>query len=585
MSKRTLLMVVSIVASLALAATGTLAYLSDSDMDVNVMTLGKVDIVQNEQERRDDGTLNAFTDNKPLLPAVFPGSYIPYADESEWPVPNDPTWRVVEDNENVVDKFVTVTNTGKTDAYVRTIVAVEAGCVGADTLIHTVQNDANSSNEDIAKHFADYETLEQITIDGVIYDVLVFTYAEPLEPGETSVPSLKQIYMNKAADNDFIETLGENFDVLVLSQAVQADGFAADGETPAAVVALTEAFGDITEANVQKWFAEGTIETDDEDNNPPVIVPETNWQVEGDPDTAWYDEADPAATAYEVGSAEELAGLAKLVNEGNTFKGKTVVLTADIDLEEHQWTPIGTSSNKFTGNFDGGDHTISNLMVDTADKSDVGLFGFTTNGSVKNLTVDNAYIKGDLDVGVIAGTPYTTKYENITITGDVFVNGCAYVGGAFGKNVYANVSNITINASGTSYVRAESGNYRTYVGGVMGFMGEGGHTVSNVTSNIDVYGSTCDVGGITGIAHYGNNFVNCSSSGDVKITAGGDDGYTDEIGGIAGVWHNQSGQKVTLDGCSFTGTLTTNVDSIDLSDNTLTGRAYSTSGTGELVIK
>ncbi|MBE5816090.1 MAG: hypothetical protein E7320_12995, partial [Clostridiales bacterium] len=145
MSKRTLLMVVSIVASLALAATGTLAYLSDSDMDVNVMTLGKVDIVQNEQERRDDGTLDAFTDNKPLLPAVFPGSSIPYADGSKWPVPNDFTWRVVEDNENVVDKFVTVTNTGKTDAYVRTIVAVEAGCVGADTLIHTVQNDANSS--------------------------------------------------------------------------------------------------------------------------------------------------------------------------------------------------------------------------------------------------------------------------------------------------------------------------------------------------------------------------------------------------------------------------------------------------------
>jgi len=272
MSKRTLLMVVSIVASLALAATGTLAYLSDSDMDVNVMTLGKVDIVQNEQERRDDGTLDAFTDNKPLLPAVFPGSSIPYADGSKWPVPNDFTWRVVEDNENVVDKFVTVTNTGKTDAYVRTIVAVEAGCVGADTLIHTVQNDANSSIEDVAKYFADYETLEQITIDGVIYDVLVFTYAEPLEPGETSVPSLKQIYMNKAADNDFIETLGETFDVLVLSQAVQADGFAADDKNPAAVVALTEAFGDITEDNVRKWFAEGTIETDDEDNNPPLIA-------------------------------------------------------------------------------------------------------------------------------------------------------------------------------------------------------------------------------------------------------------------------------------------------------------------------
>ena len=277
MSKRTLLMVISLVASLALVTTGTLAYLSDSDKDVNVMTLGNVDIVQNEQERTDSGELDAFTDNKPLLPAVFPGSSIPYAAESDWPVPNDPAWRVVEDNVNVVDKFVTVTNTGKTDAYVRTIVAVEAGCIGADTLIHTVQNSKKTTIAEVAAEFADYQEIEQVTIDGVVYDVLVFTYKDALEPGETTIPSLKQIYMNKAADNDFVATLGETFDVLVLSQAVQAQGFTD------AVTALNEAFGPVTKDSVADMFADAEIGSPGDEwpnNNPPEVAETVDELVE-----------------------------------------------------------------------------------------------------------------------------------------------------------------------------------------------------------------------------------------------------------------------------------------------------------------
>ena len=57
-----------------------------------------------------------------------------------------------------------------------------------------------------------------------------------------------------------------------------------------------------------------------------------------------------------------------------------------------------------------------------------------------------------------------------------------------------------IRADKGSYVKAQSETYRTYVGGVVGFMGEGNNVLSNVESNIDVIGSTCDVGGITGIA-------------------------------------------------------------------------------------
>ena len=89
-----------------------------------------------------------------------------------------------------------------------------------------------------------------------------------------------------------------------------------------------------------------------------------------------------------------------------------------------------------------------------------------------------------------------------------------------------------------------------------------------------------------GIAHYGNNFKNCSCSGNVEIYNASEAGEAEEMGGIAGVWHNQNGTTVTFDNCSFTGALKANfVTGVDLSDNTIVGAAYSTSGTGELIIK
>jgi hypothetical protein len=138
----------------------------------------------------------------------------------------------------------------------------------------------------------------------------------------------------------------------------------------------------------------------------------------------------------------------------------------------------------------------------------------------------------------------------------------AYVGAVGGKNAYANWRNITVNVDETSYVNAnsiENGTaYRTYVGGVVGFCGEGGHTFSNIYSNIDVKGSTIDVGGIVGIAHYGNNFVNCVCEGDVEIYSASEEAEAQQIGGIAGVWHNENGTRVTFTNCQFTGELKAN---------------------------
>ena len=298
---------------------------------------------------------------------------------------------------------------------------------------------------------------------------------------------------------------------------------------------------------------------------------------------------------YEISAGAQLAYLAAAVN--GTLPTTTAtraqvdwskqkyILTQNIYLGDNEWTPIGNSTNKFQGTFDGQGHKIANLLI-TGNNSYVGLFGFTTNGEIKNLVVENAKVSGYVGVGVVAGSPYTSKFNDITVQGHVEVNGFSYVGGVGGYNAYASWNNVTVNVDETSYVNANSVEdgvaYRTYVGGVCGFNGEGGHSFTNITSNIDVKGSTIDVGGLFGIAHFGNKFENCSCSGDVEIYDAEEAQEAQEIGGIAGVWHNQNDKTVTMTNCSFTGKLKTNIADVDFYYGGLVGKPYSETGTGIL---
>ena len=239
-------------AAVALTATvsigATLAYLTDTDEDVNVMTLGDVYIDQIEQERVDDkenqDQLVDFEQNQPLLPAVYPDSSIPWAPADEWVVPNNEAWRVIADNTNVIDKFVTVKNTGKSDAYVRTIFAFEYD----NDLLHAVMNDTNIKEGATWKWNWGLGTFE---LDGVTYILVEAVYTEKLAPGKTTIPSLKQIYLDKTATNEDIVKFGDTYDILVFSQAVQADGFDSIIAGPAA--ALNEAFG-VTSVTNNPWI-------------------------------------------------------------------------------------------------------------------------------------------------------------------------------------------------------------------------------------------------------------------------------------------------------------------------------------------
>ena len=82
-------------------------------------------------------------------------------------------------------------------------------------------------------------------------------------------------------------------------------------------------------------------------------------------------------------------------------------------------------------------------------------------------------------VGVI-GEPVYADYENVTVSGKVIVEGYAYVGGACG-NAYGDYTNVDVTEMRAVIVKAESEQYRTYVGGLVGFMGEGNQTVKTVT--------------------------------------------------------------------------------------------------------
>lgn len=245
--KRKIIALCMVVAMIAVAIVGsTMAYFTDTDQAVNVMTIGNVKIEQIEQERDANGELAPFTQMKELLPAVY--TTFDWAAPSEWPVPNDAAWKTFSpDIKNTIDKFITVKNTGKSDAFVRTIVAVEGDAING-SLIGVAINAHTASVPEVADEFQIVNFIEEVMINGVRYDVYEFVYKYALASGETTIPSFKQIYLSREATQDDVAVFGETFDVLAISQAIQANGFTD------AVTALNEGFGEVTKAKVQEWF-------------------------------------------------------------------------------------------------------------------------------------------------------------------------------------------------------------------------------------------------------------------------------------------------------------------------------------------
>ena len=250
------LLVLAMTAAISIGAT--LAYLTDTDEDVNVMTIGNVKIDQLEYERVDDETKNEdatvqeFHDNKPLYPGVYEDGFDFGTGDAkvDWTqIGKDGYTSEIWNPENInneLDKMVFVKNKGNYDAYVRTVFAFEAGNYeNLDEFkakMHLNLNETDWSWEWIEDPVAIPN--EKGGETSTKYFIAVATYNKKLAPGAITEISLSQIALDKSATNADVEAFGDTYQILVKTQAIQADGF------ESAAIALDEGFEPINEENI-----------------------------------------------------------------------------------------------------------------------------------------------------------------------------------------------------------------------------------------------------------------------------------------------------------------------------------------------
>lgn len=228
-----------------------------------------------------------------------------------------------------------------------------------------------------------------------------------------------------------------------------------------------------------------------------------------------------SGTEYYINTAQDMWDFAALVNNGDTFKGVTVCLTADIDLgcdENNQWIPIGdyssNSANIFKGIFDGNNHTISGIYIEKTNDYQ-GLFGVNHEGIIKNVSINNSNINAINSVGGIAGynykgTIYNCRYDGAIICGIVSgssAHGGGTTGGIVGYNYKGTVEKCYNNA--TIDNTKAGGNQ---IGGIVGIC-KGG-TVIDCYNTGKMYGTT--FGGIVGEVWRGANIKRCYNNASLK---------------------------------------------------------------------
>ena len=262
---------------------------------------------------------------------------------------------------------------------------------------------------------------------------------------------------------------------------------------------------------------------------------------DGTADTSWYDENE---TVFHLQTAEQLAGMAKLINDDTAyFKDKTVYLDNDLDLGGHEWISIGDGANtdvgSFQGVFDGQSHVVYNLYSHEGLKSENkdnynnlyrnGLFGAIYNATVQNLGIENAdivipmndtstYGKGIL-VDWMTDSTIKNCYTTGSITGGSYIE--KFIGGIVGflngnnsiSQCYSTAA-ITGNYDGEYYAEQEGGlepmDCWDSLGGIVGASYTGQVTISDCWfgGEIVVNSIQAPVGGIIGFGQ-GVSMVNC----------------------------------------------------------------------------
>lgn len=246
---------------------------------------------------------------------------------------------------------------------------------------------------------------------------------------------------------------------------------------------------------------------------------------------------------YIITKAEELEWFRDQVNSGQysicakiadnveVIDMSTVCHAADKsqNLEEKSWVPIGNSNNKYQGTFDGNNKTITNLYIN-ASQLNVGLFGYTYEGTIKNLTFEYANVTNTNNyAGVLVGKAYGgSTLQNIKISNTCQIKGGNYTGGIAGYldgNAYNCVNCATVQGI-------------KYIGGLCGYysiISRTGNSMTACANYGNVTASSLGVGGLVGYFDSGT-IQDCANYGGVK--------GTNYIAGMAGSVNNGKIQNV-----------------------------------------
>ena len=318
--------------------------------------------------------------------------------------------------------------------------------------------------------------------------------------------------------------------------SVQLTGLSTEGDNPDIIVPYDKGSNTYTAIVAPQSVAAGTAFITCTFTNGKTFVYKmknaTDWQAGGEytytislaaaKDLGYTIESDGS---YTVTSADGLMNVAELVNGGKT--DINITLDKDIDLTGKEWTPIGTGySNKYTGTFDGGGHTIKGLTVTTNDQF-VGLFGsIGYAGTVKNVMMEDVQITSNRSSGFAGGVAGYSDgtIENCSVSGSV--SGTVYVGGVVGAQLEGSITGCSSSTTvkGTVYVGGVAG--QTNSSATLTACYATGNVIIEIAPKKNISG-----GSLVGF-NGGNGLLACYATGNVTST--GSSTYNVHIGGFLG---------------------------------------------------
>ena len=233
---------------------------------------------------------------------------------------------------------------------------------------------------------------------------------------------------------------------------------------------------------------------------------------------------------YIITKAEELAWFRDQVNGGNKkicakiadnvevidLKNFCHAADASKKIDEQSWVPIGNSNKPYQGTFDGNGKTITNLYIN-ASQVNMGLFGYTYEGTIKNLTFEYANVTNTNSyAGVLVGNAFwRSTLQNIKISNTCQIKGGNYTGGIAGS-LDGNASNCV------NYATVQG---KEDVGGFFGYYSRTGNSMTACANYGNVTATSNTVGGLVG--YYSSGTIqDCANYGNIE--------GTNNVGGMAG---------------------------------------------------